>query len=147
MRSRRGDDRGGSAVEAALLMAAIALVMLPALFLLGRAVDSAFGKPCEAEELDNRCAVQRDGGGQDGDAGGSDAGSAAPANLSSRVANEVGSAEVESVDCDSPVTGTPPNQSTTCEVHYTDGRPSETFQVVWTGDTGPVTLTLVQPSS
>ena len=126
-------------------MAAIALVMLPALFLLGRAVDSAFSKPCEAEELDNRCAVQSDGGGQDGDGDGSDAGSGAPANLRSRVANEVGPAEVESVACTSPVTGTPPNQSTTCEVNYTDDRPSETYRVAWTGDTGPVTLTPVQP--
>ena len=55
MRSRWRGDRGGSAIEAALLIAAVALVMLPALFLLGRAVDAAFSKPCD-DLPDNACA-------------------------------------------------------------------------------------------
>jgi Flp pilus assembly pilin Flp len=44
----RGPDDGGSAVEAALLMAAMTLVLLPILYALGRTAGSALDSPCEA---------------------------------------------------------------------------------------------------
>ena len=137
VRSMRGDERGGSAIEAALLIAAIAVVMLPALFLLGRAVDSAFGKPCEAEELQDRCAVQ--GAGPGGSSGGSGGGSSAyTANLETRVASEVSNqtGQSSSASCEKQDTPTPPRGTTaTCNVQLADGS-TAVYQVQWTDDAG-----------
>jgi hypothetical protein len=44
----RGPDDGGSAVEAALLMAAMTLVLLPILYALGQTANSALDSPCQA---------------------------------------------------------------------------------------------------
>lgn len=44
----RGRDDGGSAVEAALLMAAMTLVLVPILYALGRTTSSAIDSPCDA---------------------------------------------------------------------------------------------------
>jgi Flp pilus assembly pilin Flp len=44
----RGREDGGSAVEAALLMAAMTLVLLPILYALGKTAGSTFDSPCDA---------------------------------------------------------------------------------------------------
>ena len=77
MRSMWRGDRGGSAIEAALLIAAVALVMVPALFFLGRAVDEAFSKPCD-DLSDDACASPRAAAGSGGGGGGGSGGGEGP---------------------------------------------------------------------
>jgi Flp pilus assembly pilin Flp len=138
---RRG-DRGGSAIEAALLIAAVAVVMVPALFLLGRAVDAAFGKPCD-ELPDDACASStRTGGSTDGRHGPIQptGGERAPADLKNRVTERLRAAGAESAVCDAAVTASPPTRTTTCEVTFTDGRPPRMYVVVWRDDTDDLTV-------
>ncbi len=143
MGSWRLDDRGGSAVEAALLMAAVAIVMVPALFLLGRAVDSAFSKPCD--ELSNgSCAASRGGGpgggGASGSGGGSDGGGsaaqAATRDLESWVTSHVSTLSGSPrVSCEELETPTPPPGSTaTCTATFTNGDPDRRYVVEWTSE-------------
>lgn len=151
MRSRRLDDRGGSAIEAALLMAAVALVMLPALFLLGRAVDAAFSKPCEAKELPgaDACAAARGGGGGGGGAGSGGSGSGTGGGSSAADAAQatrdletwlVGEIQVPpsggtpQITCRDLATATPPPGSTTdCDATFPN-QPTEHYVVEWGTD-------------
>jgi Flp pilus assembly pilin Flp len=142
VRRRQRDERGGSAIEAALLIAAVSLVLLPVLFLLGRAVDSAFGKPCE-QLPGNACASRTDGGGGGGGSGGGGAddvsdSSTYTADLESRVANEVSDrvGQAGSATCEEQDSPTPPRGATaTCTVQFADGSTAE-YVVEWTDDAG-----------
>jgi Flp pilus assembly pilin Flp len=158
VRSRRLDDRGGSAVEAALLMAAVALVMLPALFLLGRAVDAAFNKPCDAEELSgaDACAAARGGGGGGGAAGsggsgsGSGSGNEAEAarvatrNLETWLAGELPvppSGGSPTVVCQDLASASPPaGTKTSCDATFPN-QPTQTHVVEWGADGNPRVIT------
>jgi Flp pilus assembly pilin Flp len=138
----RRDDRGGSAIEAALLIAAVAVVMLPALFLLGRAVDSAFSKPCE-ELPDSACASRTGTDGGTDSRRGTDQPSSderPPADLGARVTDRLRGAGARSAVCDGPVTVHPPVHSTTCEVTFTDGRPPRQYLVVWRDGSDDLTV-------
>jgi Flp pilus assembly pilin Flp len=138
----RRDDRGGSAVEAALLIAAVAVVILPALFLLGRAVDSAFGKPCE-ELPDSACASSASSdGGSDGGHGTEQPGGdeRPPADLSTRVTDRLRGEGATSAVCTGPVTVNPPERSTTCQVTFADSRPPGQYLVVYREDSDDLTL-------
>jgi hypothetical protein len=127
-------------------MAAVALVMLPALFLLGRAVDSAFSKPCDTQELSDACAVNGSGtdGGDSGGGAQRDAESTtepAPAGLGNRVVEQIRESDtaVSSASCDEPVRVTDTDRSTTCLVAFDDGR-EQRYQARWTDpDTVEVT--------
>ena len=140
MRSVWRGDRGGSAIEAALLIAAVALVMVPALFLLGRAVEEAFSKPCD-DLSDNACASRAEGGGGGGGGGGDGDGGtfgtdvneeSPPDDLDDRVVENLSGEGVESAECNGAVTVSPPTRSTICEVTYADSRPPRMYRVVWT---------------
>jgi Flp pilus assembly pilin Flp len=147
VRSRRLDDRGGSAVEAALLMAAVALVMLPALFLLGRAVDDAFSKPCDAKELPgaDACAAARGGGGGGAaGSGGSGAGTGGGSNATdlARATSELEtwligeipvppSGGTPRIVCQELASATPPaGTKTNCDATFPN-QPTQTYVVEW----------------
>lgn len=146
MLSRWRGDRGGSAIEAALLIAAVALVMLPALFFLGRAVEDAFSKPCD-EKPDLACASRPGSDGSDGDSAGGNGSlgnevsdESPPDDLDDRVTNQLSSDGAESTVCDGPVTVSPPTRSTVCRVTYADSRPVQAYRVVWTEGSDDITL-------
>ena len=61
MHDDRPSDRGGSAIEVALLLAAMTVVLLPALVLLAHVVYDGFAAPCAAMGNDN-CDEQSVGG-------------------------------------------------------------------------------------
>jgi Flp pilus assembly pilin Flp len=123
----RGREDGGSAVEAALLMAAMTLVLLPILYALGRTTDSAIEGQCDtlAEKVGYaNCAEggSGGGGGGSGSGGGGGSASAVEADVTRYWSTRPSAAPATSVDCVGFDESPPPVGATTeCTVTTEDG--------------------------
>ncbi|HEX4699213.1 MAG TPA: hypothetical protein VH857_07625 [Actinomycetes bacterium] len=139
MREDRVRDRGGSAIEVALLLAAMTVVMLPALVLLARVVYDGFAAPCVAMGSNN-CDEQSGGGLSVGGSGGTV--SATPTQqLEAMVAAQVpdpggGSSTVR---CNHQSSTHPPRGSKAqCNVKFPSNGQTRTYSVTWVDDAGTI---------
>jgi hypothetical protein len=126
----RGPDDGGSAVEAALLMAAMTLVLLPILYALGRTTDSAIEGQCDtfAEKTGYKsCSGDGSGGGNSsgGDGGGGGSASAVEADVTRYWLSQPDAPRATRVECaDFGETPPPVGASTECTVTTQAGPPA-----------------------
>ena len=142
-------DQGDSTIEMALLLAAIIVVMLPALVFFGRAVMGAFAAPCVAMGSDT-CGEESGGGSSGGGSsgGGSSGGGSGGGvvetptqQLEALVAAQVpdpggGSSKVT---CDHQSSTHPPRGSTAhCDVKFPSNGQTRTYSVTWVDDVGTI---------
>jgi Flp pilus assembly pilin Flp len=143
VREDRLRDRGGSAIEVALLLAGMTVVLLPALVLLGHVVYGGFAAPCAAMGNDN-CDAQS-GGGSSGGGGGSGGGSAGTPTqqLEALVAAQVpdpggGSSKAK---CNHQNSSHPPRGSkANCNVKFSSNGQTRTYSVTWVDDAGAIQI-------
>jgi Flp pilus assembly pilin Flp len=132
-------DRGGSVIEVGLLLAGMSAVMLPALVLLGQAVNGALGAPCTAMG-NSTCAVDSGGGSSGGGSGGGATGTPTQ-QLEARVAAQVpdpggGSSKAK---CNHQSSTQPPRGSTAhCNVKFSSSGQTRTYSVLWVDDAGTI---------
>ncbi len=138
-------DRGDSAVEMALLLAAICVVMLPALVFLGRAVLGAVAAPCVA--MGNDTCDEQSGGRSSGGGGSSGGGSEGgvvvtptqhlEALVAARVPDPGGGSS--KVTCDHQSSTHPPRGSTAhCDVMFPSNGQTRSYSVTWVDDAGTI---------
>jgi Flp pilus assembly pilin Flp len=139
VREDRFRDRGGSAIEVALLLAAMTVVMLPALVLLAHVVYDGFAAPCAAMGNDN-CDEQSGGGSSGGGSGGTVFGTPTQ-QLEAMVAAQVpdpggGSSKAK---CNHQSSTHPPRGSQAhCNVKFSSDGQTRTYSVTWVDDAGTI---------
>ncbi len=144
MGEKRPGDRGSSTIEMALLLAAICVVMLPALVFLGRAVMGALASPCVAtgnDTCDEASGGFSGGGGSSGGGSGGGVGVTPTQHLEAQVAAQVpdpggGSSKVT---CDHQSSTHPPRGSTAhCDVMFPSNGQTRSYSVTWVDDAGTI---------
>jgi Flp pilus assembly pilin Flp len=139
VRDHRRRDRGGSAIEVALLLAAMSVVMLPALVLLAHVVYDGFAAPCVAMGNDN-CDAQSGGGSSGGGSGGGSAGTPTQqleAIVAAQVPDPGGGAS--QVTCNHQNSSHPPPGSKAhCHVKFPSNGQTRTYSVTWVDDAGTI---------
>jgi Flp pilus assembly pilin Flp len=139
VRDDRPGDRGDSTIEMALLLAAICVVMLPALVFLGRAVIGAVAAPCVAMGNDT-C----DGESVAGSSGGGSGGGVVVTptqHLEALVAAQVPDpgGGPSQVTCNHQSTTHPPRgTSAHCSVKFPSNGQTRTYSVTWVDDAGTI---------
>jgi Flp pilus assembly pilin Flp len=140
VRKNRPRDRGGSAIEVALLLAGMSVVMLPALVLLGHAVNDALASPCVAMS-NSTCDAQSGGASSGGGGSGGGVTGTPTQQLEALVAAQVpdpggGSSTVR---CNHQSTTHPPRGSTAhCNVKFPSNGRTQAYSVLWVDDVGTI---------
>jgi pilus assembly protein Flp/PilA len=132
------DERGASATEAGLLMAAVAVVVLPVVFVVGHLLQGVFDDTCKAIATSS-CEQARGGPGQTGQGGGGGSGPAqATQALEAKVADQLTDPRrgAPSVTCNMLPSAPPPaGTRTRCAVRYGTG-PTSQVVVTFIDDNG-----------
>lgn len=145
MRRLAPGSRGASAVEMALLIVAIALVLLPAAFFLGKSIKSTFVDTCGTVNGSQCAAAPGGGGGPGGGGPGGGSPPTTPAAVEDSVADQLEQSDPPSgkpqVSCPNLTQVPPPaGTQTTCTATYASGA-TRTVVVRFTDDQGNFTIT------
>ena len=141
MRDDRVRDRGGSAIEVALLLAAMTVLMLPAMVLLAHVVYGGFAAPCAA--MGNDTCDQASGGGSSGGGGLGGVVATPTQQLEARVAAQVpdpggGSSKAK---CNHQNSAHPARGSQAhCNVKFSSNGQTRTYSVTWVDDAGTIQI-------
>jgi hypothetical protein len=139
VRENKPGDRGGSAIEVVLLLAAMTAVMLPAMVLLAHVVYGALAAPCVA--MGNDTCDEQSGGGSSGGGSGGGAAATPTQQLEALVAAQVpdpggGSSKVT---CNHQDSSHPPRGSQAhCNVTFPSNGQTRTYTVTWLDDAGTI---------
>jgi Flp pilus assembly pilin Flp len=130
----RGQDDGGSAIETALLVAAMTLVLVPVLYALGHTAYEALDAPCNKLTGESCDEVNSGPGGIQGGIERNEARRANEQDVADEWSRRNAPKSAEGADCPG-LKGTPPAEDTAvdCTVTTSDGD-VETITVTWQSD-------------